>query len=111
MNNQYKKCPICELNYIQQNEKMCSICRKERKLLENDNNSATILCPYCGENYIEESKEMCDVCREEEGTKGDGFDDDDQDDNEYLEAVEGVSSMLKRTRTLLEENLGRIFPR
>jgi predicted RNA-binding Zn-ribbon protein involved in translation (DUF1610 family) len=65
---------------------MCSICRKERKLLENENNNATILCPYCGENYIEESQEMCDVCREEEGAKGEGFDDDEQDD-EYLDEI------------------------
>ena len=87
MSNQYKKCPICEINYIQLNEKMCSICKKERKLLENENSNATILCPYCGENYIEESQEMCEACKEEEGAKGDDAGEDGEDNDEYLTEI------------------------
>ena len=28
-----KKCPICELNYMQETEEMCDVCKQERGIL------------------------------------------------------------------------------
>ena len=43
------KCPRCELNYMNEGEKMCSVCRKE---LRGDTEQYDVieLCSECGEN-------------------------------------------------------------
>ncbi|HIX46723.1 MAG TPA: zinc ribbon domain-containing protein [Candidatus Borkfalkia faecigallinarum] len=69
----YKKCPRCELNYIEEDKDYCDVCLAEMqggKLrfadLEEDEEEVekTELCPVCGENYMRPGEKMCDECRQ-----------------------------------------------
>lgn len=68
----YIKCPVCGLNYITEDEKMCKVCRAERKreakhvsLPKLPDNAEREICPECGENYLMPGQEMCDSCMAE----------------------------------------------
>lgn len=73
MENQYIKCPRCELNYILKKDKFCDVCKNEMKagiLEENDLDDFELeegleLCPICKANYISEGETMCASCMEE----------------------------------------------
>lgn len=59
------KCPRCELNYILDGEKYCTICRREIKG-EVDKDSVDI-CPVCNENPVLPGKDLCALCQKELG--------------------------------------------
>ena len=51
----YKKCPRCNLNYIQDVEVLCKICLDEvgKAIRANDVDEEEYdICPECGENII-----------------------------------------------------------
>ncbi|MDD4797637.1 MAG: hypothetical protein PHO66_07710 [Eubacteriales bacterium] len=54
------KCPKCELNYMKEGQKMCSVCA------QNSKSSAYIddvdMCPNCGERESLPGEEFCAVC-------------------------------------------------
>lgn len=54
------KCPKCELNYIKEGQKMCSVCA------QNSKGGAYIddadICPNCGEREVVPGEEFCAVC-------------------------------------------------
>ena len=52
----FRKCPRCELNYITDGEKLCSVCRREVKG-EPDHNNVPELCAECGERPVVPSSE------------------------------------------------------
>lgn len=54
------KCQRCELNYMKEDEKLCSVCRKE--LQGNDVEELTDLCIECGEYPAVPSGELCIRC-------------------------------------------------
>ena len=70
-------CPRCELNYIQEDEEYCKICKAELGLIdpnevflpEDDEVSEGKLCPICRNNYIEGDEEMCQMCKREKEEK------------------------------------------
>jgi len=56
-----KKCEKCELNYVQEEEQFCKVCKNtldgkkaEMKKVE--------LCPSCGERIVAKGYELCKVC-------------------------------------------------
>ena len=68
----YKKCPRCELNYIEEDKDYCDVCLAEMqggKLRfadmdeEETDDEKTELCPVCGENYMRPGEKMCDECK------------------------------------------------
>ena len=69
----YVLCPRCELNYMQEGESYCDVCKAELKLgpqlifaLDEDEIAeGEKLCPLCKRTYIAEDEEMCEQCREE----------------------------------------------
>lgn len=68
----YVLCPRCELNYMQEGEQYCDVCKAELKLgpqlifTEDDEEAASEkLCPICKRSYISTEEEMCEQCREE----------------------------------------------
>ena len=73
-------CPRCELNYIEEEEEFCKICKAEMGLIdpnevfmpEDDEVSEGKLCPICKINYIEDDEEMCLMCKREKDTVGCG---------------------------------------
>ena len=53
------KCPRCELNYMNEGEKMCSVCRKELHG-ESEQYDVIELCSECGEHVDIAYVETCD---------------------------------------------------
>lgn len=71
----YERCPRCEINYKQDWESVCEICKKEMEgfWIEEDDEEFEKLCPYCEINIIE-SGEMCASCLKRFSKKdGDGY--------------------------------------
>ena len=58
------KCPRCELNYMNEGERMCSVCRKELHG-ESDQYEVIELCSECGENPVVPGQELCAYCLKE----------------------------------------------
>lgn len=58
------KCPRCELNYIYENEKICSVCKRDvRGEVEQDD--IIELCSECGEHPAMAGQELCIYCFKE----------------------------------------------
>ncbi len=64
----YIKCPRCELNYIIDGDKLCTICSKEVKG-EPDNDNMVELCLECGERSAVHGEELCLFCLKEHGVR------------------------------------------
>lgn len=58
------KCPRCELNYILDGDKLCTVCRKEVRG-EGERDEITELCSECGENPVVPGGELCLNCLKE----------------------------------------------
>ena len=54
------KCPRCELNYMREDESLCSVCRKE--LQGNEPDEPMDLCIECGEHPAVPNGELCVRC-------------------------------------------------
>ena len=52
------KCPRCELNYINEEEKICSVCRREVRG-EPEQFEMIELCSECGEHPVVPGTELC----------------------------------------------------
>ena len=63
-------CPRCELNYIQEGEKMCSVCRKEVRG-EQELDDMIELCSECGEHPAVPGGELCVYCLKERSRQED----------------------------------------
>lgn len=59
----FKKCPICELNYISEEESCCAVCKRAKH--GNDNDDSEMLCIECGENPVVRGSELCAECLRE----------------------------------------------
>ena len=46
----YIKCPRCELNYMPDTERYCSVCKREMR--GEDEHDEIELCSACGENPV-----------------------------------------------------------
>ena len=58
------KCPRCELNYMNDTDKMCSVCRREVRG-ESEQYEMIELCSECGENPVVSGQELCAYCLKE----------------------------------------------
>lgn len=58
------KCPRCELNYIYENEKICSVCKRDVKG-ETEPDDMIELCSECGEHPVIPGQEICVYCLKE----------------------------------------------
>ena len=62
----YKKCPRCELNYIEEDKDYCDVCLAEMQggklkfadLDDDEDSEQTALCPVCGENFMRPGEQM-----------------------------------------------------
>ena len=88
------KCPRCELNYMLDTEKMCSVCRREVRG-EHEQDEIIELCSECGENPVVPGQELCAFCLKELAQRSD----DDQQNEEHSVAnaadigIDSVSTM------------------
>lgn len=105
-------CPRCELNYIQQKEKFCQICKAEMGLVDpsiliadiEDEDVEGKLCPICNTNYCEDGEDLCIVCRKEKATREKAVEPDSWDDPDDVETV-GIDddSIVEVSLSQLEE--------
>ena len=58
------KCPRCELNYMNDTDTMCSVCRREVRG-ESEQFEMIELCSECGENPVVPGQELCASCLKE----------------------------------------------
>ena len=87
------KCPRCELNYIQEEEQYCSVCKREMKGEAHDDPFE--LCSICNENPVMPGKDVCLICYKEM-TQQQGLRDETADEPENPDVnleMEDVSEM------------------
>jgi len=60
-----QKCPRCELNYILDGEKYCTVCRREIK--GEQERESFEMCSVCNENPALPGKDLCIFCLKELG--------------------------------------------
>lgn len=59
----YIKCPRCELNYMPDTERYCSVCKREMR--GEDEHEELELCSACGEHPVVPGEELCQACLKE----------------------------------------------
>ena len=87
------KCPRCELNYIQEEEHYCSVCKREMKGESHDDPFE--LCSVCNVNPVMPGKDVCLMCYKEM-TQQQGLRDETADEAENPDVsldMEDVSDM------------------
>ncbi len=104
----YKKCPRCELNWINEKEELCEVCKAELgkastiSLLEDDEDEFILedrICPVCKVNYLEADEDICATCRAEQAQKNidkeseEGDDWQDYVDDEPIAEEDGEVSL------------------
>ena len=57
------KCPRCELNYMPDTEKYCTVCKREMRGEEEREDIE--LCSECGEHPVVPGEELCAFCLKE----------------------------------------------
>ena len=86
------KCPRCELNYMNDTDTMCSVCRREVKG-ESEQFELVELCSECGENPVVPGQELCAYCLKEQARR-DSMDNEDTMEHEPTSIeIDSVSTM------------------
>ena len=86
------KCPRCELNYMNDTDTMCSVCRREVRG-ESEQFEMIELCSECGENPVVPGQELCAYCLKEQARR------DEMENEEEIEhepaniEIDSVSTM------------------
>ena len=79
------KCPRCELNYMLDTDKMCSVCRREVRG-ESESYEMIELCSECGENPVVPGQELCAFCLKELSNNGSN----DQDEENVIGSASNI---------------------
>ena len=87
------KCPRCELNYMNDTDKMCSVCRREVRG-ETEQFEMIELCSECGENPVVPGQELCAACLKEQARRTETMDGDETIEPEHASIeIDSVSTM------------------
>lgn len=87
------KCPRCELNYMNDTDKMCSVCRREVRG-ETEQFEMIELCSECGENPVVPGQELCAACLKEQARRTESMDSDETIEHEPASIeIDSVSTM------------------
>ena len=104
------KCPRCELNYMLDTDKMCSVCKREVRG-ESEQDEMLELCSECGENPVVPGQELCAYCLKELSQR----DSDTQSeetvvtDTSTIAGIDSVSTMDEIELDLDEDMGGESF--
>ena len=80
------KCPRCELNYIEESEGFCKICKRE---MQGEINQDDVeMCTICNERPVIPGKDICYVCLKEMNTSNDDQNDENEQEDETTEKVD-----------------------
>ena len=86
------KCPRCELNYMNDTDTMCSVCRREVRG-ESEQFEMIELCSECGENPVVPGQELCAYCLKEQARRNE-IDNDEEIQHEPASIeIDSVSTM------------------
>ncbi|MEG0767745.1 MAG: hypothetical protein RR482_08510, partial [Clostridia bacterium] len=96
-----RKCPRCELNYILDGEKYCTVCRREIK--GEQEHDAFELCSVCNENPALPGRDMCIFCLKEMGRGEEQNDDTVAADENALEL--GTVSTMEEIAMDMESDI------
>ena len=86
------KCPRCELNYMNDTDKMCSVCRREVRG-ETEQFDMIELCSECGENPVVPGQELCAYCLKEQARHDSMESDETIEDAPASIEIDSVSTM------------------
>ena len=82
----FVKCPRCELNYIEESEGFCKICKRE---MQGENNADDVeLCTICNERPAIPGRDICLVCLKEMNAANDDSSGDLDHEEEEVGAVD-----------------------
>lgn len=103
------KCPRCELNYMLDTDKMCSVCRREVRG-ESEQYEMIELCSECGENPVAPGQELCSYCLKELAQRSADSPNDEAAVNETANiGIDSVSTMDEIELDLNDELDGEAF--
>ena len=87
------KCPRCELNYMLDSEKICSVCRREVRG-ESEQYDMVELCSECGENPVVPGQDLCAYCLKELAQRASEDQDEESVVNDASDiGIDSVSTM------------------
>ncbi len=87
------KCPRCELNYMKEGEKYCTVCAREMRGVD-DSHEHVEICLVCGERPAQPGSELCSQCLREHkriGEEDETF--SDETPEEILDDTEDLDDM------------------
>ena len=103
------KCPRCELNYMLDTDKMCSVCRRDVRG-ESEQYEMIELCSECGENPVVPGQELCSYCLKELSSRDT---DPQNDEGTVTEAanigIDSVSTMDEIELDIGDDMDGEVF--
>lgn len=86
------KCPRCELNYMNDTDEMCSVCRREVRG-ESEQFEMIEMCSECGENPAMPGQELCAYCLKERARRTEVSTDDTIEQTAASIEIDSVSGM------------------
>ena len=102
------KCPRCELNYMNDTDKMCSVCRREVRG-ESESFEMIEMCSECGENPVVPGQELCSYCLKELARRSDVTSDESVEPGATSIEIDSVSSMEEIELDLSGDLDGEVF--
>ncbi len=103
------KCPKCELNYMENTDRMCKVCFRE--IHGTDMPEEQELCSVCGEAPVLSGKELCSVCFKElnaERTAPEGEDEESLDGEDSVSTMDEIAPDLTDTDDIPEPEFQEI---
>lgn len=79
----WRKCPRCELNYIEDAQSLCSVCMKETMGMAMEEDFSE-MCIVCGERKAIQGGDLCLRCMESEKLL---YDDELEVDSEAMDSM------------------------
>ena len=89
----FRKCPRCELNYILDDQPLCTVCRKEVRGESEPSEIVEELCSECGEHPALPGSEYCLACLKEMNNRLTATHDDSLEPGDPTIGIDSVSTM------------------
>ena len=96
------KCPRCELNYMLDTDRICSVCQRDVRG-ESEQYEMIELCSECGENPVVPGQELCAYCLKELSQRNS---DDTQGDETVVTDTASIGIDSVSTMDEIELDLG-----
>jgi len=61
-----RQCPICEVNYLRGDERVCMVCAASKRKKNLPEETEVLLCSECGEDPATRYGELCEACWREQ---------------------------------------------